>query len=237
MSNSKPSSVKLPSDRGDILLRYFEPRDDGVDFPASDLEGSIPERFEKIARLYPDRIAVKVGEQSLTYREFNQAANRIARQILEERGQGSEPIALLLEHGVDVLAAIFGVLKAGKFYVALDPASPLARIDYIINDAEVRLLLTNGVNRESVRRLNRGDVSVVNIDEIETTTPWDESLLRVSPDDFAALMYTSGSEGLPKGLLESHRFMLHSARGMRHGGRIGGRGQGESAVRFRGRVW
>ena len=67
---------------------------------------------------------MKVGERALTYFELNKVANQIARSILARRGQGSEPIALLFEHGIEVVAAILGVLKAGKFYVAMDIDSP-----------------------------------------------------------------------------------------------------------------
>ncbi len=216
VNESTGDGMNLPPDQEAIRGKCFNPSGTFVDFPNEDIETSIPARFEKIVRLYPGRIAVKFGEHSLTYEELNQAANRIASEILEQRGRRSEPIALLFEQGVDVLVAIFGVLKAGKFYVAVDPKSPQARIDYIMNDARARMVVTNGANHNLASYLNRGDVSVLNIDEIEKTGHWDESLLRILPDDFAALMYTSGSEGLPKGLVESHRFMLHTARGLTH---------------------
>jgi len=85
---------------------------------SEEIECSIPERFERIARLYSDQIAVKAGDRALTYAELNRYANRIAWAIIEKRGPGSEPIALLFDHGIDVIAALLGVLKAGKFYVA-----------------------------------------------------------------------------------------------------------------------
>jgi non-ribosomal peptide synthetase component F len=93
-----------------------------------DVETSIPARFEKIVRMYPERLAVKDGDRSLTYDQLNRAANRIAHAVLAERGASSEPIPLLFEHGIDTLPAILGVLKAGKFYLGLDP-SPFPRKD------------------------------------------------------------------------------------------------------------
>jgi pyochelin synthetase len=69
--------------------------------------------------MYPDRIAVKSKSLILTYDELNKAANRIARVILKKCGEGSEPIALLIEQGASQIAAIIGILKAGQSYVPL----------------------------------------------------------------------------------------------------------------------
>lgn len=90
-----------------------------MDLPGAGIDNSIPERFEKIASLYPNRLAVKIGGESVTYDELNRYANRIAHAIIEKRGLGSEPIALFFEKSIELVAAIFGVLKAGKFYVVL----------------------------------------------------------------------------------------------------------------------
>src|SRR2546428_7968556 len=107
-----------------------------VEFSIKDIETSIPDRFEQIVRLYPDRLAVKIGDRSLTYDALNRYANRIARAILAKRAPGSEPIALLLAQGIDVIAAILGVLKAGKFYVLLNLSTPRERTAYILEDSQ-----------------------------------------------------------------------------------------------------
>src|SRR5215510_2435367 len=90
-------------------------------------EKSVSEHFENTVRKYGDRLALKFGTHALTYNELNQASNRIGRRILENRGRESEPIALLFERGIDAITAIFGTLKTGKFYVALDPNFPAQR--------------------------------------------------------------------------------------------------------------
>ena len=80
-------------------------------------EGSIPDRFEQQVNKFPNRIAVKTRHHELTYAALNQAANRVARVILSQYEKKEEPIALLLDHGLPIVIAILGVLKAGKFYV------------------------------------------------------------------------------------------------------------------------
>src|SRR3954468_13997741 len=98
-----------------------------IPFPTQDVETSVPARFESITALHCDQLAVKPQSPgaALTYGELNAAANRIARAIVDLRGTCSEPVALLFEQGADVIAAIIAVLKAGKFFVVLDPAFPL----------------------------------------------------------------------------------------------------------------
>src|SRR4051794_3457643 len=87
-----------------------------VPFTQEGVEQAVSDRFEEQVRLHPDRFAVKSGKEELTYAELNRRANGVARAILRARGPGPEPVALLLEKGVALVAAILGVLKAGKFY-------------------------------------------------------------------------------------------------------------------------
>ncbi len=174
------------------------------------IERSIPERFERIERLFSARLALKMGDCSLTYEELNQAANRIGRAILTSRGQGSEPVALLFEHGIDVIAAIFGVLKAGKFYVALDPSFPAERTQYILKDTQARLILTNSRNLHSARHL-ASDSEILNTDAIGDSISSSNLETTLSPDSLANIRYTSGSTGEPKGIVQGHLQVLQFA--------------------------
>src|SRR3989304_7784058 len=145
MSDLSRPVANLAPDQQSIRAKCFHPSGSFVEFGKEEIEQSIPCRFEEIVRLYSERLAVKVGNRALTYEQLNRVANRIARTILEKRGGGSEPIALVLEHGINVIAAIFAVLKAGKFYVAIDPSFPPERIALIINDSHARVIFTNGM--------------------------------------------------------------------------------------------
>ena len=114
MSELPTHPTKLPPEQAAIGEKCFHPSGKFVEFPSKTSRRRSRHRFEKIVRLYPDRLAVKMGEYALTYDELNRYANRIGRAILQQRGSGSEPIALLFEHGIDVIAAMMGVLKAGN---------------------------------------------------------------------------------------------------------------------------
>src|SRR6266498_5346514 len=117
-----------------IRAKCFHPSGLFVEFQKEAIEQSIPDRFEQMVRRYPERLAVSTENHILTYAELNASANRVARAILAKRGEGEEPIALLLENDVPMIASILGVLKAGKIYVSLDPSYPQARIAAILED-------------------------------------------------------------------------------------------------------
>ena len=173
------------------------------------IESTITERFENIVRRYPNRLAVKMGDVASTYSELNNAANRIAHTIIENRGIGNEPIALLFEHGIDVIIAILGVLKAGKFYVAIDRSFPEARVDFILNDSQAKLLITNRLNIDLARKYRTDYRNVININELHDSEYCDNLDVPITPNDLRTLRYTSGSTGTPKGVICRHGTLLH----------------------------
>src|SRR5215471_9460027 len=140
MSNPTVNQTQLPTEQEAVRAKF--PRSSGrsVEFPIEDVETSIPERFEKIVRLYPDQIAVKIGSHTVTYSELNAMANCVAHAIVAERGHRPEPVGMLLEKGFEQIAAMLGILKAGKFFILLDPSLPAERISLVIEDSKAALL-------------------------------------------------------------------------------------------------
>ena len=201
---------EIPPEQQAIQDRCFHPSRKFTAFPIEEVEQSIPERFEKIARLYPGQIAVKMGDRAMTYDELNQGANRIAYAVLEKRGSMAEPIMLFFEHGSDVITAILGVLKAGKFYVSVDVSFPAQRINQIVGDCRTGLILTNDRHADLARRLSDRGCEVINIDLLDTSVTCDNPTIHLSPGSLASILYTSGSTGKPKGIAHSHRSQLHT---------------------------
>jgi amino acid adenylation domain-containing protein len=199
---------KLPPDQEAIINRCFHPSGNSSEFPSADVEGSIPARFEKIASLYPDRLAIQASDCALTYAELNRAANRIARAILAKRGTGSEPITLLFEQGAAAIVAILSVLKAGKIYVPLDRGYPPSMITAMLQNSQPQLLLGDDSSISVLNPSDRANLSVLNIENIDDDLSEANLGLPLAADLGASIMYTSGSTGEPKGVIQNHRNIL-----------------------------
>jgi amino acid adenylation domain-containing protein len=178
-----------------------------VPFPAGAVEQSLPQRFEEQARRYPERLAVRTRAAALTYAELDTRANRIAHGILRARGPEPEPIALMFGHGAGAIAGMLGVLKAGKFYVPLDPSYPPQRNEQTLADSGAALLLTEPRHLAGARRLAASDIAVLDVDTLDG--PGTSPGVCAGPRSLALIVYTSGSTGRPKGISQSHRNVLH----------------------------
>lgn len=181
-------------------------------FEDTAIEQSLATRFEQQVARYPDRLAVVTGVGQYTYTELNQVANRLARVILAQVGESAAPVALLCAHGACTIAAILGILKAGKIYVALEPEFPQARTVAMLEDAQATLLLTNTQHLTQAQQLAQAGQHIVNCDTVDTTIATDNLDQPLSPDTGALILYTSGSTGRPKGVLHNQRNILVEAR-------------------------
>jgi amino acid adenylation domain-containing protein len=194
-----------------IRAKCFHPSGNFVEFPREDVERSIPERFEKIVRMYPERLAVKMADRALTYEELNKTANRIAHAIILQVGTSQRPIALFFDPGIEAVAAMLGVLKARKCYVPLDPSFPVSRIRSMLEDSQADLTVTDTENSAMVAKAITSGVRVLNIDDCPPGHREENSKITSSPQTPSFIIYTSGSTGRPKGVLHTHRTALHAA--------------------------
>jgi amino acid adenylation domain-containing protein len=184
----------------------FEP------FPREATEQSIPARFGQIVRRHPDRLAVRTDTHSLTYEALERTANRIAHAVLDRRGPGPEPIALLMEKDAPLIAAEVGLLKAGKIFAPLDPSFPEARLASLLADCQAPLVLTTARHRALAATLAGDRIEVLDVEALDPRVPSDDPGLALGPDALGYLLYTSGSTGQPKGVVFSHRGLLDQAR-------------------------
>jgi amino acid adenylation domain-containing protein len=192
------------------VSRRVQPRHPFLEFRPEEIEQSIPARFEQQVARYPDRPAIVTKGDRITYGELNKAANRVARAILALRGDTNEPTAFLLGSRALAMAGILGILKAGKALVGLDPASPPARNIYMLEHSQAGLIVADDHCVEMARELAGSRYLVINIDEVAAAFSGENVGMAIAPDSLATVVYTSGSTGQPKGVMQSHRSLLFS---------------------------
>jgi len=163
------------------------------------------ELFEEQAERRPEQIALVFGEEELTYGELNGRANQLAH-YLRRKGVGAEDlVGLLVERSLELVVSVLGILKAGAAYVPLDPENPGERLGYMMGDAGVKLVLSEG---ELVKRLPEPvGAEVVSLEEVreEIAAQGRENVESgVVGANAAYVIYTSGSSGKPKGVVVSH---------------------------------
>ena len=155
----------------------------------------------------PEGIAVRDRNGSLTYRELDRRSIRLAA-LLRSQGVGPEtPVGACVRRSVDLAVAFFGVLRSGGAYVPLDPGNPVERLNWMVRDAGLTLVVTDAQNRDVVPRSLAG--FLVDQDLAGPEPTWD-SAFDQSADSLAYVIYTSGSTGRPKGVMVSH----HNALGL-----------------------
>ncbi len=188
------------------------PTNDFLEFRKEEIEQSISERFEQQVRRHPSRIAVRTLAHRWTYDRLAREANRAAGAILELTGGGSQRIAVLLEQGAPMIAAILGSLKAGKTYVPLDPSYPAERLAYMLEDSGAAVVLTNDRNLSLASALGEGRCPVASLERLSWGGSGSTLAAPIGAETLAYILYTSGSTGRPKGVVQNHRNVLHFIR-------------------------
>ncbi|ORV12528.1 hypothetical protein AWB95_12735 [Mycobacterium celatum] len=163
---------------------------------------SVPVLFAAQVDRTPDEVAVTFDGVSMTYRELDEASNRLAR-LLAGRGVGAgQRVALLFSRSAEAIVAIMAVLKTGAAYLPIDPVMPGTRMQFMLADAAPIAAITTADLRS---RLEGYDLPVVDINDPAVDAQPGTALPAPSPDDIAYLIYTSGTTGLPKGVAVAHR--------------------------------
>ncbi|MCV7102225.1 non-ribosomal peptide synthetase [Mycobacterium palustre] len=174
---------------GDADAEWLREVSQGEPFDAA--PGTLADLVSEQAARTPDAIAVVYEGRRLSYREINQAANRLAHWLIE-RGIGAEDrVAVLLDKSPELVVTALGIAKAGAVYVPVDPTYPRERLEFILDDCDPKLVLREPVTDLAAR---------------PAVDPTDADRVRpLRPENAAYLIYTSGTTGLPKGVAVPHR--------------------------------
>lgn len=169
--------------------------------------GTIHGRFALRARERPDAVAVSAGDVRLTYAELDERANRLAHRLLRLGVRADTPVAVLMERTADRVAATLAILKAGACYLPLHQAYPPDRMQWVMTEAGVAVLVTDAAMLD--RELPPdGRICVIQGDGPLLELPSSDPGTASRPDELAYVIYTSGSTGPPKGVAVTHRGVL-----------------------------
>ncbi|MGO9523964.1 amino acid adenylation domain-containing protein, partial [Mycobacterium sp.] len=162
---------------------------------------SIPVLFAAQVARAPEAVALSCGERWWTYREVEEAANRLAH-LLASHGVGPGAcVALLFSRSAEAIVAILAVLKTGAAYLPIDPALPTARMEFMVGDAApMAAITTTGL----AERLDGCELRVIDVNDPAVDTQPSTALPAPAPEDIAHIIYTSGTTGTPKGVAVTH---------------------------------
>ena len=176
-------------------------------FARSAIEQSLVARFEEQVARHGQRTAILTPDDEWSYGELDRRASAVAQTIVGRCGLGIEPVALCLDQGAPLVAAIVGVLKAGKFYLPLEPSDPVARRREIVKIAGAGLVLDDDFVAAAARApRDASGAASAPLAPVGSDAP----PVAIRPTDPAYLFFTSGTTGTPKGVVDCHRNVLHN---------------------------
>ncbi|UOY09328.1 amino acid adenylation domain-containing protein [Muricauda sp. SCSIO 64092] len=189
----------------ELILKSFNNTD--FDYPK---EETIVDLFEKQANEATDNIALVSNEREITYDELDKEANRLARYLLTLGITKETLVGICIDRSPEMVIGILAILKSGGAFVPIDPQYPLERINYILDDAVIKFLLTSS-------RIEKSAEMPDWIEKISIDTDWGQIAIQSEekldssplPKDVAYVMYTSGSTGRPKGVMIQHQSLIN----------------------------
>ena len=196
--------IAAPAERHRLIVEWNRTQ---AEYPR---EACFHQLFEAQAERSPEAVAVESQGRSLTYWELNEQANRLAHELRALEVGPDLLVGICVEPSVEMLVGLLAILKAGGAYVPLDPAYPKDRLAFMIEDAAMKVILTQ---QSLAAGLPAGAARLVCIDRAPTGSrapfSFENPESGVSPEHLAYIIYTSGSTGRPKGVMIPHRGLVN----------------------------
>ncbi|MEW9698048.1 amino acid adenylation domain-containing protein [Paenibacillus sp. SI8] len=192
----------LHKEEKDLILHTFNRSDRTM---ISD--GTVIDAFEWQVRQNPEKTAVVFGAERISYAELNDRSNQLASFFIHSGVKREEIIAIMVNHSVEMIVAMLGVLKSGASYLPIDPHYPKERIQHILTDSRAKVMLTEPEAMGSIQFSG----SVLHIHELLQTGEHVPPVQRkaAESEDLAYVIYTSGSSGKPKGVMIEHKSLMN----------------------------
>ncbi|WP_256602134.1 non-ribosomal peptide synthase/polyketide synthase [Pseudomonas sp. RIT412] len=164
--------------------------------------------FERLAALHPEREALRCGDQVLSYQQLDQRANQLAHYLRAQGVDRESLVGVATLRSVEMVVALYAVVKAGAAYVPLDPEYPVDRLRYMLEDAGIGLLLSHDAVIDDLPVVE--GLQVLNLDRLALDDqPVTAPVVEIHPEQLAYMIYTSGSTGKPKGAGNTHAALFN----------------------------
>lgn len=164
--------------------------------------------FSDTVKIYPNRIALRQDDITLTYEEMNQRVNQMAR-VLKEMGVGPDVIVpIVSRRSIEMMIGIYGIIRAGGAYLPLDVDMPEERMAYVLKDSKAKILLTD--NKKYIDKVGSSEILVLYLSQ-DTYAGASHNYIssETKPSNLAYIIYTSGSTGEPKGVMIEHQAIVN----------------------------
>ncbi|MDN5881036.1 MAG: amino acid adenylation domain-containing protein, partial [Nitrosospira sp.] len=166
--------------------------------------------IERRVQAHPEAIALIFGDTELSYAELNRRANRLAHRLIALGVKPETRVGIAVERSIDMIVGLLAILKAGGAYVPLDPEYPGERLDYMVTDGAISLLLTQNPLRGQIP--HPAECEVLELDRLDLTgEPESNPAVSLHGDNLAYVIYTSGSTGKPNGVGLPHHALAEHA--------------------------
>ena len=172
-------------------------------------ESTLPMLIAEQAARTPNKVAVRDAAEQLTYAELERRSGQIASRLIAMGTRPNDMVGLLVDRSIHMLVALIGIHKAGATYVPLDPIYPKARIEFILNETQVPVLITQQHHLQQVPVPTGTQVICLDRDAAKIASAEPAKNITKDPSAIAYVIYTSGSTGQPKGVEISHRALVN----------------------------
>ncbi len=211
ITEDKPTNqISVLTDSDKDLLKEWN----NTDYPVN-TDICLHRKFEEHVNKFPENIALKTDTVTLSYREFNAHANRLAHHLIHSGVKTEDIVAVCMNRSVELLIAIYAIHKAGAAYLPLSPDYPEERLDMILEDAKPRFILTRFDSSENISKYGNR-IMLDNIMETPLSDNAENPITNVTSSNLAYVIYTSGSTGKPKGVMIEHRSVINKLEWMQY---------------------
>ena len=176
--------------------------------PPAPAQPMLTRLFETQVRHTPDKLAVQVGDASFSYAALNDRANQLAAELQAFDVRQEVAVGIYLDRGIEAVASMLAILKSGGAYVPLDLSTPSERLLHIIQETQMKAILTS---QSLSVQLPQSAAQMICVDELPlAAATFANPIPAATPENVAYIIYTSGSSGQPKGVMVTHDNLIHS---------------------------